>query len=167
MHNLKLVLVRTFGYLLALGGLLVLDSAAEAGPGGRGKGRGHGPPFGGYAGLPPGHGGLPPGLAKKPYGLPPGQAKKFYGSSYGAGQYDDTAYGGDWYGGAPSVPPYGSSPHYPLPYGAGQYGSFYGESQHHHYGSSFYEAGRYGGSPYGGVAPSGYVPGWPPHGGRP
>jgi hypothetical protein len=42
-----------------------------------------------YAGIgsaafaePPGlakKGGLPPGLAKKPYGLPPGQAKKLYG----------------------------------------------------------------------------------------
>ena len=39
---------------------------------------------------PPGHGGTPPGLAKKPYGMPPGQAKKLH--RYDVGQHLSRTY---------------------------------------------------------------------------
>src|SRR5215210_2034505 len=113
---------RDVGFLLALGGLLVLVTTAEAGPPGRGKGRGHGPFHGGYAGL-------PPGLAKKPYGLPPGQAKKLYGSPYGAEPYGGSSYAETRY----------------------QYdSSSYAETRYQYqYGGSSYGGGRYSGTPYG------------------
>src|SRR5215210_852530 len=77
---------RDVGFLLALGGLLVLVTTAEAGPPGRGKGRGQGHFNGGYAGL-------PPGLAKKLFGSPY-RAGQYGGSSYAESQYqfDSSSY---------------------------------------------------------------------------
>jgi len=59
--------------LLALCGVLVIGTTeAQAGKGGKGKGKGHGHAKHnrGVLGLPPGHGGIPPGQAKKLYGVP-------------------------------------------------------------------------------------------------
>src|SRR4051794_18085459 len=59
--------------------IMVVGLLAVAGPS-------RGDPWKHKGGKGRGWGGIPPGLAKKPYGLPPGQAKKLFGSPYGAGQ---------------------------------------------------------------------------------
>src|SRR3954466_16273971 len=65
--------------LLALCGVLVIGThEAEAGKGGKGKGPKNPKHYGGIVGLPPGHGGIPPGQAKKLYGPVPGYAQPPY-----------------------------------------------------------------------------------------
>jgi hypothetical protein len=104
--------------LIMLVGLLAVASPSRGDPWRLKSGKGRGGWDGGDAGLPRGRGGIPPGLAKKPYGLPPGQAKKLYGSPYGAGQFGNQPDGGGAHPGyGPSWPPYGSPPQYP-PYQA-------------------------------------------------
>src|SRR3954451_4403532 len=86
--------------LLALCGAWAIGTPeAQAGKGGKSKGRGNPKHSGGIVGLPPGHGGIPPGHG----GIPPGQAKKLYGALPGyapSASYPDfaPAYGYSTYG---------------------------------------------------------------------
>jgi len=81
--------------LMLLAGAAALASAAPAMAQGHGNGHGKGNPhaYGVNGPVGYGHGGCPPGLAKKNNGcLPPGQAKKLYG----VGQRFPLGYGNAW-----------------------------------------------------------------------
>ena len=134
--------------LLALCGVLAIGTTeAQAGKGGKGKGHGNAKHYGGVVGLPPGHGGIPPGQAKKLYGVPSYGATGFAPSpsypSY-APTYTYPNHGGS------AAPPYGGYGPQPYQHGVPAYSGGYEVIPHSHPGDYGHDNSLAPTTPYGG-----------------
>ena len=141
--------------LVALCGVLAIGTPeAQAGKGGKGKGHGHAKHNRGVLGLPPGHGGIPPGQAKKLYGVPgygatgfaPSPSHPGYAPAYSHPDYDGSA--------APTYsqpdPPYGGYGPQPYQHGVPAYGGGYEAIPHSHPGDYDHDGSFAPTTPYGG-----------------